>query len=48
MGLLYSRGLEPMSNSDLSSFRMRRYHEQYAWPLELAVALFLVEMCVPS
>jgi Ca-activated chloride channel family protein len=48
MELLYRRGLEPMPKSDLSSRRLRRYHEHYAWPLALAIVFLLVEMFVPE
>jgi Ca-activated chloride channel family protein len=48
MEVLYRQGLEPMPKSELSSRRVRRYHERYIWPLAVAVVLLLVEMFVPE
>lgn len=48
MNTLYEKGLAPMPQSDLSTRRFRRYHEQYHWPLALAIVLLIAEMFLPE
>lgn len=45
---LYERGLAPLPKSDLSSQKIKRFHERYQWLLGLAIALLLAEMLVPE
>jgi hypothetical protein len=37
-----------MPKSDLASRRLRRYREQFAWPLALAVVLLVAKTLVPE
>jgi len=45
---LYARGLEPLPKSSAREKLVRRYHEQYQWPLAAAVLLLLAEMFLPE
>ena len=45
---LYDRGLAPLPKSEGRERLVRRYHEQYHWPLALAMLLLLVEMFLPE
>ena len=44
MEMLYDRGLAPLPKSEGEERLVRRYHEQYQWPLAMAVLLLLAEM----
>jgi len=46
--LLYERGLAPLPKTELSSRRIKRFHERYQWLLGLTVVLLLVEMFLPE
>jgi Ca-activated chloride channel homolog len=48
MDVLYDRGLAPLPKSESAEKLIRRYHEQYRWPLALAMLLLLVEMFFPE
>ncbi|HZI30749.1 MAG TPA: VWA domain-containing protein, partial [Candidatus Binatia bacterium] len=45
---LYTRGLEPLPKSEGKERLLRRYHEQFRWPLAAAIALLLTEFLVPE
>ncbi len=45
---LYERGLAPLPKSEGKEQLVRRYHEQYQWPLAAAVLLLLAEMFLPE
>lgn len=45
---LYERGLEPLPKSSTKEKLVRRYHEQFHWPLAAAVLLLLAEMFLPE
>src|SRR5471030_2758082 len=48
MDTLYERGLEPLPKSESSEMLIRRYHEQFQWPLTIAILLLLAEMFLPE
>ena len=48
MDTLYDRGLAPLPKSEGVGKMIRQYHEQYQWPLTIAVVLLLVEMLLPE
>ena len=48
MDTLYERGLEPLPKSESSEKRIHRYHEQFQWPLAIAILLLLAEMFLPE
>ena len=43
MDILYDRGLSSLPASESKSKLIRRYHEQYQWPLGLAMLLWVAE-----
>jgi Ca-activated chloride channel family protein len=45
---LYERGLAPLPKSEGGERLVRRYHEQYHWPLALAMLLLLAEIFLPE
>ena len=45
---LYERGLAPMPKSEGKEKLVRRYHEQFHWPLAAALVLLLVEFLLPE
>ena len=45
---LYERGLEPLPKSTGKEKLLRRYHEQFQWPLAAAVLLLLAEIFLPE
>ena len=45
---LYERGLAPLPKSEGKERLVRRYHEQYHWPLAVAILLLLAEMFLPE
>jgi Ca-activated chloride channel family protein len=45
---LYTRGLEPLPKAEGQERMMRRYHEQFHWPLAAAMLLLLAEFLVPE
>ena len=45
---LYERGLEPLPKSEGKEKLVRRYHEQFKWPLASAVLLLLAEIFLPE
>jgi Ca-activated chloride channel family protein len=45
---LYERGLAPLPKSEGRERLVRRYHEQYHWPLALAMLLLLAELFLPE
>jgi Ca-activated chloride channel family protein len=45
---LYERGLAPLPKSEGKERLVRRYHEQFYWPLALAMLLLLVEIFLPE
>ncbi|HXI73553.1 MAG TPA: VWA domain-containing protein [Verrucomicrobiae bacterium] len=45
---LYERGLEPLPKSEGQEKLVRRYHEQFQWPLMAAILLLLAEMLLPE
>ena len=48
MKTLYEQGLAPLPKSEGEERLIRRYHEQYQWPLAAAILLLLVEMFLPE
>jgi Ca-activated chloride channel family protein len=45
---LYERGLSPLPKSESQEKLIRRYHEQFQWPLTAAILLLLAEMFLPE
>jgi Ca-activated chloride channel family protein len=45
---LYDRGLAPLPKTQGAARLLRRYHEQFQWPLAAALALLLLEMFLPE
>ncbi|HEY3932871.1 MAG TPA: VWA domain-containing protein [Verrucomicrobiae bacterium] len=48
MSVLYERGLAPLPKSEGVARTLRRYHEQFQWPLAAAILLLLAEMFLPE
>jgi Ca-activated chloride channel family protein len=48
MDTLYERGLAPLPKSESKEKLVRRYHEQFQWPLAAAMALLLAEFFLPE
>ena len=48
MDLLYDNGLAPLPKTEGTSRVVRRYHEQYHWPLSAAMLLLLAELFLPE
>src|SRR5665213_1592174 len=48
MDTLYDRGLAPLPKSESQEKLVRRYHEQFHWPLAAAMVLLLVELFLPE
>ncbi|HEY5234202.1 MAG TPA: VWA domain-containing protein [Verrucomicrobiae bacterium] len=48
MDVLYQRGLAPLPKSEGEAMTVRRYHEQFQWPLTTAILLLLAEMFLPE
>jgi len=48
MDTLYESGLAPMPKSESKEKLIRRYHEQFQWPLAAAMLLLLAEMFLPE
>ena len=48
MDTLYERGLAPLPKSENKEKLVRRYHEQFHWPLTAAMLLLLAEMFLPE
>lgn len=48
MDMLYDRGLAPLPKSEGAEKTVRRYHEQFHWPLAIAILLLLAEMFLPE
>jgi Ca-activated chloride channel family protein len=48
MDTLYERGLAPLPKSEGEAMTIRRYHEQFQWPLAAAMLLLLAEMFLPE
>jgi len=47
MDNLYDQGIAPLPASEKSSRMFQSYHEQYHWPLGIALALLVLEMFLP-
>ena len=45
---LYERGLAPLPKSESKEKTVRRYHEQFQWPLAAAMVLLVVEFLLPE
>jgi Ca-activated chloride channel family protein len=45
---LYERGLAPLPKSEGKERLIKRYHEQFHWPLALAMLLLLAELFLPE
>src|SRR5262249_25337070 len=45
---LYDQGLATLPKSQHQEKLVRRYHEQYHWPLAIAIVLLLIEMLFPE
>jgi Ca-activated chloride channel homolog len=45
---LYDRGLAPLPKSESQEKLVRRYHEQYHWPLAAAMLLLVAEFLLPE
>jgi len=45
---LYERGLAPLPKSESQEKLIRRYHEQFQWPLAAAMLFLLAEMFLPE
>ena len=48
MDTLYERGLEPLPKTSAKEKMVRRYHEQFQWPLAGAILLLLAQMFLPE
>jgi Ca-activated chloride channel family protein len=48
MDTLYERGLAPLPKSEGKEKLVRRYHEQFYWPLAAALLLLLAELFLPE
>ncbi len=48
MDILYQRGLASLPKTEGSEKLIRRYHEQFQWPLAAAILLLLAEMLLPE
>jgi Ca-activated chloride channel family protein len=48
MDTLYERGLAPLPKSESAEKLIRHYHEQFQWPLALAILFLLAEMFLPE
>ena len=48
MDTIYERGIAPLPKTGGQEKLIRRYHEQYQWPLAAAMALLLLEMLLPD
>ena len=48
MDVLYERGLAPLPKSEGRERLIKRYHEQYHWPLAAAILLLLAELFLPE
>ena len=48
MDVLYERGLVPLPKSEGRERLIKRYHEQYHWPLAAAILLLLAELFLPE
>ena len=48
MDNLYDQGIAPLPKSEKLSRTFQSYHEQYHWPLGIAMALLLLEMFLPE
>ncbi len=48
MDTLYERGLAPLPKTEGKERLVRRYHEQYHWPLAAAILLLLAELFLPE
>jgi Ca-activated chloride channel family protein len=45
---LYERGLAPLPKSESKEILLRRYHEQFQWPLAAAMVLLIAEFLLPE
>ncbi|MEI8291122.1 MAG: VWA domain-containing protein [Verrucomicrobiota bacterium] len=48
IGTLYERGLAPLPKSEGKEKIVRRYHEQFYWPVAAALVLLVVEFLLPE
>jgi Ca-activated chloride channel homolog len=48
MDTLYERGLAPLPKSEGVARTLRRYHEQFQWPLAIAILFLLAEIFLPE
>jgi len=48
MDTLYERGMAPLPKTEGKERLVRRYHEQYHWPLAGAILLLLAELFLPE
>jgi len=48
MNELYEKGLAPLPKSEGQEKTLKRYHEQYHWPLGAAILLLLIEILLPE
>ena len=48
MDTLYERGLAPLPKSESKEKLVRRYHEQFQWPLAAAMVLLMAEIFLPE
>ncbi|HEY1787769.1 MAG TPA: VWA domain-containing protein [Verrucomicrobiae bacterium] len=48
MDVLYDRGLAPLPKSQGVGRMIRHYHEQFQWPLSVAILLLIIEMLLPE
>jgi len=45
---LYARGIAPLPETEAQERLIRRYHEQFGWPLAAAILLLLAEIFLPE
>ena len=48
MDVLYERGLAPLPKTESQEKLIRHYHEQFQWPLAVAMLLLVAEMLLPE
>ncbi|HVK59476.1 MAG TPA: VWA domain-containing protein [Candidatus Kapabacteria bacterium] len=48
MQVLYQKGLAPMPTSERSSKLLKKFKEQFYWPLSIAILLLILEVFIPE
>lgn len=48
MELLYEKGLKPLPTTEFAAKLVKRFREQYIWPLAIAILLLVFEVLIPD